>query len=141
MNFRFLKFLNKIANFKAKSYEANYSNVVKSRPLRTRQAFLDPYLNDPQGSLLALKTYDLLSGKWSPFVEGNFSPHLEDNLEDDYAFGYDDLEDLLSEILIEYDLPRCDAKGNNELVITVKDLIDFSIAVSKRYPKKSDAQK
>ena len=95
------------------------------------------FKSDSVASSIAEKLYYELLNTWCPLEKNEFVPHLLDDVAEDYGIVNEDLEDLLFSMLGNYTLPKKGIKGSDKEIVTVKDLIEFAIAVTQNYPLKS----
>ena len=127
---RFLCFIQPVSR-------ARFRELMKSNYPRTKEDFVREFKFDPIASSIAEKLYLELSSSWCPLRENEFIPHLLDDVAEDYGIVNEDLQDLLFELLEDYDLPEKSIRGSDKEIITVRDLIEFAIAVTRNYPLKS----
>lgn len=73
--------------------------------------------------------------------KNEFVPHLLDDVAEDYGIVNEDLEDLILNLLADYALPKKGIKGSDKEIITVRDLLEFAIAVTRNYPLKSEIER
>jgi hypothetical protein len=71
----------------------------------------------------------------------NIMPHPDHRIYEDYEMTFDEIEDIILEVLKDYDLPSKEIIGNNNEIATVKDLVDYIVSVSHNYPKKNSLQR
>lgn len=102
---------------------------------RSEAVFFGPYVKDSLAHKMASKAWKILISR-TLIPHGTFSAHLLDNLENDYAIDDDDIEDILHEMLDDYDLPRKVDEFSDMCIITAKDLIEFATMVARKYPLK-----
>jgi hypothetical protein len=102
---------------------------------RTSDIFLEPFRSDPEQLKIADNVRKYLK-KWMN-MPVSFEPHLSDSISADYGIVGDDLDELLLNALREYDLPEYGILGGENEVDSVREVVEYALAVAKRYPKRS----
>jgi hypothetical protein len=116
---------------------AHFRDMMGSHCPRTKEDFIKEFESDAVALPIAEKLYDILLNKWCPLDKNEFVPHLLDEVDEDYDIIHLDLENLLLELLEDYNLPKKGIKGSDKEIITVRDLIEFAVEVARNYPIKS----
>lgn len=117
---------------------ARFRELMKSHCPRTKEDFMKESKSDSVASSIAEKLYHELLNTWCPLEKNEFVPHLLDDVAEDYGIVNEDLENLILDLLVDYALPKKGIKGSDKEIITVRDLIEFAIAVTRNYPLKSE---
>ena len=116
---------------------ARFRELMNSHCPRTKEGFMKEFEPDLVARSIAEKLYNILLNTWCPLDRSEFVPHLLDEIEKDYGIIDMDLEELIFELVDNYELPQKNIKGNDKEIITVKDLIEFAVAVAANYPLKA----
>lgn len=116
---------------------ARFKELMKSNCPRTKEDFMKKFESDPVASSIAEKLYTILLNTWCPLDKSEFAPHLLDDVAEDYGIVDLDLEELLLDLLDQYGLKENDIQGYDREIITVRDLIEFTVKVARDSPLKS----
>jgi hypothetical protein len=119
------------------SNKAHFRSMMNSHLPRTKDNFIKEFESNTVARVIAEKTYETLLSKWCPLDKNEFVPHLLDEVDEDYGIIHLDLQDFLFGLLEDYDLPKKNIRGSDREIITVRDLIEFAVAVTRNYPLKS----
>ena len=131
------KIFRKFLCFIQPSSRAHFRDLMKVHCPRTKENFMREFESNPSASSVAERLYHILLNTWCPLDKHEFVPHLLDDISEDYGIVGMDLEELLFELLDKYDLPQKNIRGSDKQIVTVRDLIEFAVEVTRNHPLKN----